>query len=237
MLKYCAFLLNPGAFFGDLIMCVPGQKGGYEDILTSYYLMKSGFYQWVRLLLLLHHVLTTLPAYLWEILEGKRLNKLLHKGVKMDNMAKFMNYYLGNDLGLFPPVDVFMSEQSCDFTFFGPSGDFNHVSGTCIQNYMFLYEKLYTTLYILFIVLAIISSFQIILHTMLIFSLSMRARWVKWSLDVNCSNLEIQKIVGYSLLIMFANMVNHKQVSRLIKRIVTLRKDKDDDVDVIKYKY
>ena len=101
MLKYCAFLLNPGAFFGDLIMCVPGQKGGYEDILTSYYLMKSGFYQW-----------------------GK-----------------------------------------------------------------------------------------------------------------GCSNLEIQEIVGYSQFIMVANMVNHKQVSRLIKRIVTLRKDKDDDVDVIKYKY
>ena len=91
--------------------------------------MKSGFYQWVWLLLLIHHVLTTLPAYLREILEGERLNKLLHKGVKMDNMAKFMNYYLGNDiLGLFPPVDVFMSEQSCDFTFFGPLGDFNHVS-------------------------------------------------------------------------------------------------------------
>ena len=146
MQKYGAFLLAPGAFFGDLIMCAPGQKGGHKDILTSYCLMKSAFYQWVWLLLLINHVLTTLPAYLREILEGKRLNKLLHKGVKMDNMAKFltdhpnwytsyeassfflcqvlaasssviqvlsMNYYLGNDiLGLFPPMDVFMSEQS-----------------------------------------------------------------------------------------------------------------------------
>ena len=61
----------------------------------------------------------------------------------------------------------------------------------------------------------------------------MKSGFYQWG--KGCSNLEIQEIVGYSQFIMFANMVNHKQVSRLIKRIVILKKD--DDVDVIKYKY
>ena len=39
-------------------------------------------------LLLAHLLLITFPAYLWETLEGKRLNKLLHEHVKIDNLAK-----------------------------------------------------------------------------------------------------------------------------------------------------
>ena len=61
-----------------------------DVMFTSYCLMKSGFYQWVWSLLLAHLLLTTFPAYLWQILEGKRLNKLLHEGVTIDNMAKFL---------------------------------------------------------------------------------------------------------------------------------------------------
>ena len=57
---------------------------------TSYCLMKSRFYQWIWSLLLAHLLLITFPAYLWEILERKRLNKLLHECVKIDNMAKFL---------------------------------------------------------------------------------------------------------------------------------------------------
>ena len=59
-------------------------------MFTSYCLMKSGFYQWIWSLLLAHLLLNTFPAYLWEILERKRLNKLLHECVKIDNMAKFL---------------------------------------------------------------------------------------------------------------------------------------------------
>ena len=108
------------------------------------------------------------------------------------------------------------------------------------MSYNFLYEKLYVTLYILFIVLTIISTVQIVLQSVLILSPSMRARWVKWSLDVNCSALEIQKIVGYPQYVMFSamvdHMVDHKLVSRIIKRIIYVRKEKDYD-DVVKYMY
>ena len=60
----------------------------YDKMLTSYCLMKSMFYQWLWSLLLAHLLLITFPAYLWETLEGKRLNKLLHEHVKIDNLAK-----------------------------------------------------------------------------------------------------------------------------------------------------
>ena len=58
-----------------------------DKMFTSYYLMKSGLYQWLWSLLLAHLLLITFSAYLWEILEGKRLNKLLHEHVKIDNLA------------------------------------------------------------------------------------------------------------------------------------------------------
>ena len=61
-----------------------------DKMITSYCLMKSGFYQWLWSFLLAHLLLITFPAYLWEILEGKRLNKLLQERVKIDNMAKFL---------------------------------------------------------------------------------------------------------------------------------------------------
>ena len=31
-----------------------------------------------------------IPGYLWEFLEGKSLQRLLHKGVTIDNLAKFL---------------------------------------------------------------------------------------------------------------------------------------------------
>ena len=72
-----------------------------DKMITSYCLMKSGFYQWLWSFLLAHLLLITFPAYLWEILEGKRLNKLLQERVKIDNMAKFLtdhsNWYTSYD--------------------------------------------------------------------------------------------------------------------------------------------
>merc|ERR1719336_1889837 len=87
------------------------------------------------------------------------------------------------------------------------------------------------TLYILFIVLTIISTLQIVLQSVLILSPSMRARWVKWSLNVNCSTLEIQKLVGYPQLVMFMllqhNLVDPLQTSKVIKRMTELRREND----------
>ena len=48
------------------------------------------FYQWVWCLLLVHCALAKFPGHLWVYLEGKRLEKLLHKGITMDNLAKFL---------------------------------------------------------------------------------------------------------------------------------------------------
>ena len=48
------------------------------------------FYQWVWCLLLVHCALAKFPWYLWLNLEGKRLEKLLHKGATIDNLAKFL---------------------------------------------------------------------------------------------------------------------------------------------------
>ena len=67
--------------------------------------MRSGFYQWLWSLLLAHLLLITFPAYLWDILEGKRLSKLLHQHVKTDNMAKFLtdhvNWYTSYEANSF----------------------------------------------------------------------------------------------------------------------------------------
>ena len=99
------------------------------------------------------------------------------------------------------------------------------------MSYNFLYEKLYVTLYILFIVLTIISTVQIVLQSVLILSPSMRARWVKWSLNVNCSTPEIQKLVGYPQLVMFMllqhNLVDPLQTSKVIKRMIEIRREND----------
>ena len=56
----------------------------------NYCLMMSKFYQWVWCLLLVHYALAKFPWYLWLYLEGKRLEKLLHKGATIDNLAKFL---------------------------------------------------------------------------------------------------------------------------------------------------
>ena len=52
--------------------------------------MMSKFYQWVWCLLLVHCALAKFPQYLWLYLDGKRLEKLLHKGATIDNLAKFL---------------------------------------------------------------------------------------------------------------------------------------------------
>ena len=76
-----------------------------------------------------------------------------------------MNQYLGNSsfLDLFPPIDVFNYTQPCGMAYLGPNREIVDLSGLCTMNYNFIYEKLYVTLYILFIVLTIISVFQIVL--------------------------------------------------------------------------
>ena len=228
--------------------------------------MKSKFYQWVWCLLLVHCGLAMIPGYLWEFLEGKSLQKLLHKGVTIDNLAKFltdhsnwythykatsfflcqvlalmssiaqiilMNQYLGNSsfLDLFPPIDVFNYTQPCGMAYLGPNREIVHLSGLCSMNYNFIYEKLYVTLYILFIVLTIISVFQIVLQSVLLLSSSIRAGWVKWSLDVDCPLLEIRKIVGYPHLVMFMllhhNLMDQLQVAQVIKRLIEIRREKN----------
>ena len=99
------------------------------------------------------------------------------------------------------------------------------------MNYNFIYEKLYVTLYILFIVLTIISVFQIVLQFVLLLSSSIRAGWVKWSLDVDCPLLEIRKIVGYPHLVMFMllhhNLMDQLQVAQVIKRLIEIRREKN----------
>ena len=190
-----------------------------------------------------------IPGYLWEFLEGKSLQKLLHKGVTIDNLAKFltdhpnwythyratsfflcqvlafmssiaqiilMNQYLGNSsfLDLFPPIDVFNYMQSCGMAYLGPNREIVDLSGLCTMNYNFIYEKLYVTLCILFIVLTIISVFQIVLQSVPLLSSSIRAGWVKWSLDVDCPLLEIRRIVGYPHLVMF--MLLHHNFSEIL---------------------
>ena len=93
-LWYSFLFLSAGWWFatGDQMNCstftncVPMCDG----MFTGYCLMMSKFYQWVWCLLLVHCALAKIPGYLWQYLEGKRLEKLLHKGATVDNLAKFL---------------------------------------------------------------------------------------------------------------------------------------------------
>ena len=65
-----------------------------------------------------HLLLITFPAYLWEILDGKRPKKLLQERVKIDNMAKFLtdhsNWYTSYEATSFFLCQVLaMSSSSC----------------------------------------------------------------------------------------------------------------------------
>ena len=64
-----------------------------DEIFSSFCLMKSGYYQWVWIFLVLHCSLTYVPCMLWQWVEAGKVNRLLHEKAKLESVARFLTTY------------------------------------------------------------------------------------------------------------------------------------------------
>lgn len=96
MMWLIAMLFSSWRLFGyDQINCstFSNEEPMSDEMFSSWCLMKSGYYQWVWILLVLHCGLTYLPCLVWQWAEGGKLDRLLHVDSKLESIAKFLTTY------------------------------------------------------------------------------------------------------------------------------------------------
>lgn len=82
-------------WFGDSINCstFASRRTLNDNVFTSFCHVKSGFYQWVWIVLILQVFINYLPSNLWRYLEGGKVKKLLHKNFNFRKVAVFLTSY------------------------------------------------------------------------------------------------------------------------------------------------
>jgi len=82
-------------WYGESISCstFSSRDTLNDNVFTSFCHVKSGFYQWVWIVLIFQVFINYLPSNLWRYLEGGKVRKLFHKNFKFSKVAVFLTTY------------------------------------------------------------------------------------------------------------------------------------------------